>query len=192
MHEHRRMVPGSGTERLEYFSLDGRRSVLESHSFAERAESQPRFDSSLDVRDLLVARDVAAAGANWQEESGVLHHGHADGDVANRRAVIDQRPAFACGVESRDVAGAHLELERGGDAVERIQAIVLVVLTVNVEIDEAGRDDEASRVDHSLASQRARCDRGDLASPDSDGPNCIELRLAVDHSAVRDHDVIWG
>src|SRR5260221_14278748 len=100
MHEHRRMVPGSGTERLEYFILAGGRRVLESHSFAERADSQPRFDSSLDVRDLLVARDVAAAGANWQEDSGVLDDGHAEGDVANPHPVIGQRPAFPCGVES--------------------------------------------------------------------------------------------
>src|SRR5258708_22955996 len=190
MHEHRCMVPGSGTEGLEYFILAGGRRVLESHSFAQRPECEPRFDSPLDVGDLLVARDIAAAGANWQEESGVLHYGQADGDVTDRGAVVDECLAFAIGVESSDVASADLELERGGDAVERIEAIVLVVLPVDVEIDETWSEDEAFCVDHLLARQRARCDCGDLASANPDRPNRIELRLWVDDAAVHYHDVI--
>ena len=132
------------------------------------------------------------AARSGREEAGrrVLHDCHSRADVSDRRAVVDQRLPFSTSIKGWDVPGPDLELQRGGDAVEREHAIVLVVLSVRVQVDEARRDDEAFCIEGGLAGDRRRRDRFDLAVPNPDESRRVEARLGIDHAPVGDHDVV--
>ena len=56
-----------------------------------------------------------------------------------RDAGVDQALAIALAVPGGDIRGADFEFERCGDAVRGFVALVLEVLAVGVEVDEAGR-----------------------------------------------------
>ena len=115
--------------------------VLDAHADRERAAARPRPDAGGDV--LRAARSVAGsvaarAVAGGRKRRRVAHHGHAHRDVARRwrRSGSSALPSRS-GVEAVDVGGADLQLQRGGDAVRRAQGVVLGVLAVRVQVDEA-------------------------------------------------------
>src|SRR5690606_6419025 len=107
---------------------------------------QPAVDPAHDLRDLFGRGRLVRAGAAGQELARVAEHRHADGDVADGGAVIDELPTLALAVPGVHVPDADLQLEPGRHAVQNRVAVVLLVLAVAVEIDEPGRDDEAGGV----------------------------------------------
>jgi hypothetical protein len=122
----------------------------------------------MDVSGLVIAIASISGGVERQEGAAVLHHGHARLDVPRRRAVVDERLPLARGVERRHVGRADFEFERRRDAIERVEAVVLVVLPMHMQVDEARRDDQPLGVDHLLPLQRTFGDRGDPAPGDPD------------------------
>ena len=191
VHEHRRVVLGRRAEDLEHFVSRRRRRVLQTHTDAECAGRESAVDDALHVGDLRVGGDLVAAGSRRQKvRRRILHHDHARAHVADRCAVVDERLPFPRFVELGNVLRSDLELERGGHAVEREDAIVLVILPVCVEVDEARRDDEAFGVDRRLAGDRRGRDRFDLAVADADESRRVETGLGVEHAAIGDDDVI--
>ena len=67
----------------------------------------------------------------------------ADGD-----AVVDGRLAFMIGVPLVHVGRAHLQLKGRGDAVQRLQTVVLRRLAVRVQVHEARRHHQPGGVQH--------------------------------------------
>src|SRR5687768_16603357 len=108
-----------------------------------------------------------------------------DGD-----AVVDQCFTGALRVPAIDIFSPNLELERRRHTIERKQAIVLAVLPVRVQIDEAGCHDLTAGFEHSRAPQWGCADRGDLAAADAHPADGVQTRFRIDHAAVRDYDVI--
>ena len=76
-----------------------------------------------------------------------MHHLHANGNVTDADAIVDQRFAFALGVPGINVGGAGFQFEGGGDAVVGLELVVAGFLAVFMQIDEAGGDDQAAGVD---------------------------------------------
>ena len=85
----------------------------------------------------------------------IAEHLHARRDVADGHAVVDDLACLPRLVPRRHVARAHLELERGRDAVAHHHPVRLVLLPVLVQVDEARRDDVVRRVDDARARRAA-------------------------------------
>ena len=59
-----------------------------------------------------------------------------------------------------------------------------------VQVDEAGRDDEALGVEDALAGKRLRGDARDPALSDADIADGIDARLRIHHAPALKHDVV--
>ena len=97
--------------------------------------------------------------------------------MARCRAVMNQRMTFFCLQKLGHVRHADFQFERGGHAVQGFHALALEVLSVLVEIDEAGSDDQAARADHPLPAQRIGGNASDLAAGDADVADGVETRF---------------
>ena len=103
---------------------------------------------------------------------------------------MDALAAFALAVPFLDVAGADFELECARDAVPNREGVRLVDLAVDVQVDEAGGDDEPRGVDQALAVQGLFADGFDTALPDTDVPYLVEPGFGVDDPAAVEHDIV--
>ena len=106
--------------------------------------------------------------------------------MARRHTKVDQRLPFSFGVPGSDGIGTELQLERRSDTVARQKSVIDRVLTVRVEIDEPGRDDESFDVYRVARGGDAR-GHGGYAPPY--GANRVETRFRIEHPAADEHDV---
>ena len=72
--------------------------------------------------------------------------------MADADAIVDHLAATAFRIPARHIRRAELELQRRRQAVERVVPIRLGCLSMGVDVDEAGRDDEPPRVDRVAAA----------------------------------------
>ena len=82
---------------------------------------------------------------------------------------------------------ARLEVERRRHPVERLHAVGRDRLAVRVQVDEAGRHHEASRVDHPFGAAEPGADSGDPAIHDSHIANGVHPACRIHHPAATDH-----
>ena len=144
----------------------------------ERAAVQAGANAAADRLELRLRRGLGGGlrRRRGQEDGRVAHHRHPHGDVADAGPEVHQGLSLAVGVEAIHVAGADLQLERGGDAVGGAQGVVLVVLAVRVQVDEARRHHQAAGVDGGPAAQRLRGDGRDPSRGDADVAHGVECR----------------
>ncbi len=167
-----------------------RRRVRKPGADADRALLETIFQALRDLGDLRGRGSAIGSVAHRHPRAGIVHHRHPDLDVPDADAVVDALAGFALAVPGLDVRRADLELERGRDAVQRIEAIGLRVLSVRVQVDEARGDDQAPCVERVSALDRVRRDDGDAAArePDISGP--IEPGGGIHHMSAEDHAVV--
>lgn len=118
---------------------------------------------------------------------------HAGGRPRRREAVVDRPPLGggpAVGLVHRQ--GARLELERGGDPVERLQPLARDVLAVAVQVDEPRAHDEPRGVDGGGSGKGLLADLPDGTAGDPDVADRIEAGLGVDHPAAAEDEVVHG
>src|SRR5262245_55218101 len=178
----------SGPEHLEDFPLICRWCVRSPEANGHRAGAEPVFDASAHLRDLGVGGGAAGGRTARKEVTRVTHHRHPHGDVSNRDAVVNQLAGLALAIPPLDVSGADLELQYGRHALQRSVPIVLCVLPVTVQVDEARRDDQPARVDPLLALERLRVDRRNAPITNADVSYCVETGLRIEHAAVVDDE----
>jgi hypothetical protein len=82
---------------------------------------------------------------------------------------------------------ARLEVERRRHPVERLHAVCRDRLAVRVQIDEAGSDHKASRVDHPLGAAEPGADSGDLAIQHRHIANGVHPARRIHHPAASDY-----
>src|SRR6266404_5878647 len=70
----------------------------------------------------------------------VTHNFHADGNVADANAKIDERLPFPDGVPAVDIVGAGFKFKRGRDPVASLIFIIARLLAVFMEVDKTGGD----------------------------------------------------
>src|SRR3982074_808749 len=112
--------------------------------------------------------------------------------MTSGHAEVDERLSLSLGIPRRDRIRAELQFERGGHSVVRQVPIASRILTVRVELYEARRDDESPDVDGVACRGYVGGHRRDASLFDPHGPNGVEVRLRVQHSAAREHDVEGG
>ena len=121
-----------------------------------------------DFVDHLRRRIAICAAVNRQERAGIFHHRHPHFDVTDAHAVVDSLAGTSFAIPRVDVRRAELELERCRHAVERLHPICLRRHSVRVNVNEAGRHDEAARVDRIAAAYCFFRDDGDSSVENAD------------------------
>ena len=110
---------------------------------------------------------------------------HASHGPRCREAEVDRRTALRFArVRAIDGRAAGFELERGRDAVARLQPPSGKRLRVAVQVDEARRDDEPVDVDRRRPVERV-ADRGDAPAVDADVALPVEPGLRIEHPPTR-------
>ncbi len=133
-----------------------------------------------------VARDRANAWERLVVRDECPAHAH----VAGADTVIDEGAAVALGVPRRDRVGPNLQLECCRHAVVRVVAVALGVLSVRVEIDEPGRDDETG--DREGFARRERFD-GHCRNPavsDAHVALGVQACLRVEHAPAHENEIV--
>src|SRR5205085_9848566 len=119
----------------------------------------------------------------------IVQHRAPRARMARRHTKVDQRLPFSFGVPGSDGISTELQLERRSDTVARQKSVIDRVLTVRVEIDEPGRDDESFDVYRVARRGDARGHGGYAPPSDSYGANRVETRFRIEHPAADEHDV---
>ena len=114
----------------------------------------------------------------------------ARGHVAGGGAVVDERVSLLGIQKLGDVGCADFHFERGGHAVEGLDALAGKILAVLVQVDEAGRDDEAGGVDDAASAERGGGDAGDFAVANADVADGVEAGFGVDDAAAFEDDIV--
>jgi hypothetical protein len=109
--------------------------------------------------------------------------------VADRGTVVDEALASAFRVEAFDVPSAHLELERGGHAVGRLQSIGLSRVRMLMQIDEARGHNQPACIDHGPAGHRRCRHDANGAADDAHMADGIKSRVGIDHATVGDDHI---
>jgi hypothetical protein len=106
-----------------------------------------------------------------------------------RRAVVDQGFATPHIQKPTEVGYTHLELERCGHTVQRLQPIGLRVLLVLVQINKSGSHNETPNLDDASPNHRFGGDSGNPIAAHANVPDPVETSLWVHHAAPLQHDV---
>ncbi len=133
---------------------------------------------------------VARDRANAWERLVVRDECPARAHVADADTVIDEGAAVALGVPRRNRVGANLQLQRRRHAVVRVVPVALGVLSVRVEIDEPGRDDETG--DREGLARRERLDghRRNAAVADAHVAPGVQGCLRVEHAPAHENEIV--
>ena len=127
-----------------------------------RAPFEALCNQLLNLRDLFIAGSVLDGIAFGRTSRGpasiaVFGSSHEDStcaDVADRSSIVDEPLACLRVIPGIDINCSTLEVKRRCHSVHRVSPIVFEVLPVRVQIDEARRDNQATRVDYGAAGYR--------------------------------------
>jgi len=103
----------------------------------------------------------------------IVHDSHAHRDMPRADSEVDQAFAFAVSVPTIDVVGADLQFEGCSHTVVCLKLITARILSMLMQIDEAGRDDEAGSVKGGPPPQRLGGDGDDLSAIHSNVSDAI-------------------
>src|SRR5260370_41081492 len=92
--------------------------------------------------------------ADGQKGAGVFHDFHAYGKMSDGYTEVDQRFSFPPRIPLINIRRADFELQRCRDPVMGLELVVSRLLSVLVQVDEAGRDYKSLRINRLLAFER--------------------------------------
>ena len=122
-------------------------------------------------------------------EIGVVEELDPGTQMANRGAVMDDGIAFARRDPIGDRVDAELELQSGGDAVQRLETVAHRILSMCVQIDETGSEDQAARLDDLGCLERGLGDGHDRAVGDANVADGVEPRLRIHDACVAENEL---
>jgi hypothetical protein len=153
---------GGSAEHLQDLPAGRGGRVMRADTDAYGAAGEAVLDLAAALGDLGIGGGAMGGVAGGQEVAGVVHDAHTHGDVTDGCAVVDEGLRMALIIPGIHIGYAHFHFERGGDAVHGFRAVILGILAMLVEIDEAGRDDQSGGVDGGAAVERGGGDGLDL------------------------------
>jgi hypothetical protein len=103
---------------------------------------------------------------------------------------MDERMPLLVIQKLSDIRCADFHFESGGDAVECFHALAIGFLAVLVQVDEAGRDDEAGCVNDASSAKRGGGDAGNFAVTDPDVAHRVEGSLRIEDSATFQDEIV--
>jgi hypothetical protein len=109
--------------------------------------------------------------------------------VADADAVVDERLARARGIPRVHVRRADFQLEGRRHAVLRLEVIILRLVRVLVQVNEAGRDDQPAGIHHCAPAQRRLRHGPNHAVADANVTDGVELGFGVEDAAAGEDEV---
>jgi len=109
--------------------------------------------------------------------------------MAGRGTVVNERVPFFCFEELSDIGRADFQFERGGYAVKRFHSLALHLLTVLMQVNESGSDDQASGMDDTASAERVGRDADNLAVEDANVAHGIEAGFGIHDTSAFEHEV---
>ena len=125
-----------------------------------------------------------------QESSGIVHHRHSNGNVTHAGAIVDKCFVLPLSIPTVNICHADFQFQRRGHAVAGLRPVVLVILAVLVQIDEAGCNHKTLGIDRLPPLQCRAADSSNFATADSHIAHRIQSRFRIHHSSVCDRHVI--
>src|SRR6202453_3702387 len=107
------------------FPASRRWCVGDSHSKGQSATLQARLYSSLYVQEFFGCCFSVCCVATRQKTSGIVHHFHPHGNMANAHTEINQRFALPFSVPAVDIVRPDFKLERSRDTVTGLIPVFL-------------------------------------------------------------------
>ena len=184
-----RTVFGGSAKHLENFLVRSRLRVVDAHAHRERAALQTVLKLPAHLRNLLRRGRLMSRISGGQENARIANDFHAYRDVPDAYAIINERFAVAFRVPVVHIVGAHFQLQCGGYTVAGLKLIVPRLLSVFVQIDEAGRDDQSFGIEGGFAKQRSGRNRADFSANDSHISLLVQAGLGIHHAAVGNHHI---
>ena len=184
------LASGGETEHAEDFFARNDGHIGDAEADAERSRVQTGLHQIVGLADFRGGGVLGDGAVTRQEHAGIVKDGHAGGDVAGRRAEVDERATGAGAIPGLDGVDADFHFKRGGDAVAGFEAVILISLAVGMEVDETGGDDESGDVDDLAAGERLRTDGGDLSGGNGEVARCVETGFGIDHAAAGEDGVV--
>ena len=133
--------------------MRGFRCVLQAKADGNGAPAQAVFDFLFDGGELLGRGALLGTSGigGGQERGPVTHYTDAGWDVTNADAEIDGGLALAQLVPRVHIRRADFQFEGRGDAVHRLERVILWALAVLMQVHKARGHDEALGVDGGFA-----------------------------------------
>ena len=147
VNEERNLARGGQAEQAEDFGARFVRQVGDAQSDAGRAFVEAAAHAVQDLAEFLRRGGALHRAVARQQRAAIVHHRDARGNIAAGGAEVDQRASLALRVPGRYGVDAHLEFQRRGDAVARLETVVLRRLPVRMQVDKSGRHHQALGVD---------------------------------------------
>jgi hypothetical protein len=112
--------------------------------------------------------------------------------MAYTHAMVHELATFTLGIPSLDISRANLKLKRRRYTVTHHHPVRILVLTMLMQVDEAGNHDKPRSLDHSVTLKRYLGDGSYLTSNHSNRAYGVEARFWIDDPAPLNHQIIMG
>ena len=109
--------------------------------------------------------------------------------MAGRSSVVNQRMTFFRFQEFGNIRRADFQFQRRGHTVERLHPLARQVLTMLVQINKSGRNNEACGVNHATTAHCLGSYPHNLPVADADISHGIQSSLWIHHSPALDHEI---
>ena len=109
--------------------------------------------------------------------------------MAGGGAVVNERAPLFRFEELSDIGRADFQFERGGHAVERFHPLALHLLTVLMQVNESGRNDQVSGMDDPASGELAGRNTDNLAVEDANVAHGIEAGFGIHDTSAFEHEV---
>jgi hypothetical protein len=138
--------------------------------------------------DFLMRRPGRAL--NTHADAGPAEGGRARPGMAGGLPEIDECAIAALVEKLTHVGRANFELQCGGHTVHRLQTVACSGLVVLMEINEAGSDDKAGRVNDVHPNQRLLADDSNPAAANTNVADSVKRGFRIDDASAVDRQVI--
>jgi hypothetical protein len=112
--------------------------------------------------------------------------------MAYTHAMVHELTTFTLGIPSLDISRANLKLKRRRYTVAHHHPVRILILTMLMQVDEAGNHDKPRSLDHSVTLKRYLGDRSYLTSNHSNRAYGVEARFWIDDPAPLNHQIVMG
>jgi hypothetical protein len=199
MDEYRRSEGRREPENLNHLVPCRARRVLEAHAHTQGSHFNLPSKGCQDPIETLARGRLIGGWAGLRNDSRRWPH-DADGQrpipredtrcqVRGAGTEVDGGVAATRLDEALNIGNADFELQRGGNPVQRQEAIRILALPMLMKIDEAWGDDQAAHVDRPSTSQRFSGNPYDRTTANPEVADPVQVGLRIDDSAGLQHDL---
>src|ERR1051325_6239326 len=170
-----RVETGRHPEHLQDFPVRSLRNVLNSKPHTHGSASKTAFDRRFHLSYFTITSCSSRGLSSWQEFGRVVHCCHSRCQVPNAYSVVNESLPISFRIPAVYISGANLQFKGSCYPIHRLETIVLIVLSVLMQINKAGRHSKTARVNHHAASQFGFGNCFDCSAGNANVSNAIQV-----------------